>query len=107
MSSLCKEAALAPIRDFSGSLEQLKVEEVTRPNSPGIGVIESVTLVDDWRHYALTRRLTKTILQIRAITAEDMIAALNIVKASVSEKDLEAYADWNEKFGCCNNPTDE
>ena len=37
--------------------------------------------------------------QVRAISAADFVPALRQVKASVSEKDLDLYIDWDRKFG--------
>lgn len=37
--------------------------------------------------------------QVRPITLEDFRAAMRQVRASVSNADLGAYLDWNEKFG--------
>ncbi|XP_023238400.1 fidgetin-like protein 1 [Centruroides sculpturatus] len=39
--------------------------------------------------------------QVKPICLQDFLDALNQVKATVSEKDLQAYLDWNEKFGSC------
>jgi len=38
---------------------------------------------------------------VRPIKAEDFEAALKVVKASVSDKDLDLYMQWNAQFGCC------
>lgn len=40
------------------------------------------------------------LVQMRPVIVSDFDAALNTVKASVSEKDLDLYLDWNKKFGC-------
>ena len=36
---------------------------------------------------------------VRPIQHSDLVAALNQVKASVSQQDLELYLDWDKKFG--------
>jgi len=36
---------------------------------------------------------------IRPINKDDFLAAIRLVKATVSEKDLTGYLDWNSKFG--------
>ena len=36
---------------------------------------------------------------IRAICCNDFIKALQLVRSSVSPKDLDFYEDWNETFG--------
>ena len=38
-------------------------------------------------------------LYCRPIDHSDLVAALNQVKASVSQQDLELYLDWDKKFG--------
>ena len=37
---------------------------------------------------------------MRPVNFSDFEAALKVVKASVSEKDLDLYLDWNKQFGC-------
>lgn len=37
--------------------------------------------------------------QVRPINVKDFIDALKQVRASVSDRDLELYAEWNQKFG--------
>jgi len=37
---------------------------------------------------------------VRPINGDDFKDALKVVKASVSDKDLDLYHDWNAKFGC-------
>ncbi|XP_045617963.2 fidgetin-like protein 1 isoform X3 [Procambarus clarkii] len=37
--------------------------------------------------------------QVRPICADDFMNALYSIKASVSDKDLQMYEDWNKKFG--------
>ncbi|XP_069938341.1 fidgetin-like protein 1 isoform X1 [Cherax quadricarinatus] len=37
--------------------------------------------------------------QVRPISAGDFMNALHSIKASVSDKDLQMYEDWNKKFG--------
>jgi len=39
------------------------------------------------------------VLQVRPISYEDFINALKQVRASVSEKDLDVYMDWNKQYG--------
>ena len=36
---------------------------------------------------------------VRPITYDDFYEALNQVKASVSDKDLQMYYDWNNQYG--------
>ena len=38
--------------------------------------------------------------EVRPISGDDFTDALRVVKASVSNQDLDMYLDWNEKFGC-------
>ncbi|XP_071515461.1 LOW QUALITY PROTEIN: fidgetin-like protein 1 [Panulirus ornatus] len=37
--------------------------------------------------------------QVRPISADDFTSALHCIKASVSERDLHSYEEWNKKFG--------
>ena len=37
---------------------------------------------------------------MRPVNFADFEAALQVVKPSVSEKDLDLYIDWNKQFGC-------
>ena len=37
---------------------------------------------------------------VRPINGNDFKDALKVVKASVSDKDLDLYYEWNSKFGC-------
>lgn len=39
--------------------------------------------------------------EVKPIDIQDFLDALNQVKASVSEKDMQTYLEWNEKFGSC------
>lgn len=50
--------------------------------------------------YWLQGSLIIFFLQMRPVIVDDFDAALNTVKASVSEKDLDLYLDWNKLFGC-------
>ena len=43
---------------------------------------------------------------IRPITLKDFEEAMTQVRASVSEKDLEGYLEWNEQFGTLNPKKD-
>ena len=63
MTNLCKEAALGPIRSFSGDIATVRKEEV------------------------------------RPISLDDFVGAFKQVRASVSDKDLQGYLDWNAQFG--------
>lgn len=38
-------------------------------------------------------------IKVQDIDAEDFMTALGQVKASVSDKDLNLYLDWNQRFG--------
>lgn len=38
-------------------------------------------------------------VKVRAITLDDFVKALSCIKASVSDKDLHMYEEWNKKFG--------
>ncbi|XP_067144984.1 fidgetin-like protein 1 [Centruroides vittatus] len=49
--------------------------------------------------FADIERITRD--QVEPICLQDFLDALKQVKATVSEKDLQAYLDWNEKFGSC------
>lgn len=62
MDSLCREAALGPIR-------------------------------------AISDILNVCVAEVRAIGKQDFDYALTQVRASVSDKDLDGYLDWNSKFG--------
>ena len=45
---------------------------------------------------------TVELSDIRPITLDDFREAMSQVRASVSEKDLEGYLEWNDKFGTLN-----
>ena len=64
MATLCKEAAMGPIR----SLDYSKMDSI-QPED------------------------------VRSIEFLDFESALRQVKASVSDKDLQNYHDWNEQYG--------
>jgi len=40
-----------------------------------------------------------TTCQVRPISYEDFVDALKQVRASVSEKDLDVYMEWNKQYG--------
>jgi len=40
-----------------------------------------------------------TFLQVRPISYEDFLDALKQVRASVSQKDLDIYLEWNKQYG--------
>ncbi|XP_045212612.2 fidgetin-like protein 1 [Mercenaria mercenaria] len=64
MATLCREAALGPIRDMSfGDIENISAD------------------------------------QVRPIAHQDFEEALQNVKPSVSDKDLDIYIEWNNTFG--------
>lgn len=64
MATLCREAALGPIRDMSFS----DIENISAD-------------------------------QVRPIASQDFEEALQNVKPSVSDKDLDIYIEWNNTFG--------
>ena len=37
---------------------------------------------------------------MRKVLYKDFEAALLVIRASVSEKDLDLYIEWNKQFGC-------
>ncbi|XP_063874144.1 fidgetin-like protein 1 isoform X3 [Scylla paramamosain] len=55
-----------------------------------LGPIRSINF-DDIHHISVE--------QVRAITLDDFVKALSCIKASVSDKDLHMYEEWNKKFG--------
>ncbi|XP_045110878.1 fidgetin-like protein 1 [Portunus trituberculatus] len=55
-----------------------------------LGPIRSISF-DDIHHISVE--------QVRPITLDDFVQALSCIKASVSDKDLHMYVEWNKKFG--------
>ncbi|XP_050685778.1 fidgetin-like protein 1 isoform X2 [Eriocheir sinensis] len=55
-----------------------------------LGPIRSISF-DDIHHISVE--------QVRPITVDDFVKALSCIKASVSDKDLHMYEEWNNKFG--------
>jgi len=40
------------------------------------------------------------LLKVRPVRYEDFVEALEVVRPSVSSKDLQVYEDWNKLYGC-------
>ncbi|KAK7063031.1 Fidgetin-like protein 1 [Halocaridina rubra] len=55
-----------------------------------LGPIRSISF-SDFHHISVD--------QVRPISVDDFVSALRSIRASVSDKDLEMYEDWNRKYG--------
>lgn len=95
MKNLCQEASLGPIRSISFSaMHQISADQVCW----------ILVVPQNYYHNHFSTSMQFYIffsfhLQVRPITVEDFKTALQRVRASVSNKDLDAYVQWDKTYG--------